>query len=33
MTLLEAELRNLTEKGRSKNQFHRLTDVLEHTLA
>jgi hypothetical protein len=33
MTLLGATLRNLTEKGRSKNQFHSLTDILEHTLA
>jgi hypothetical protein len=33
MTLLEAALRNLTEKGRFKNQFHSLTDMLEHTLA
>lgn len=33
MTLLEAALRNFTEKGRPKNQIHSLTDKLEHTLA
>lgn len=32
MTLLEEALRNLTEKGRSKNQFHSLTEMLESTL-